>query len=159
MPMILVETIDSHHRDLLRALGEVEELVAASAPADELAAAVEGVRHSLLAHEATAERFLVAPLRRLQLVNNRELDALGDERDRLSQDALQLTSGEPAAEALDAFVRRVREHIARKARAVEAAARYAVAERRLSAVPRWCIDEVYEGQGGPGTRPSEEWLG
>ena len=159
MPMTLVETIDNHHRDLLRALDEVEALVAAPAPVDELAAAVEAVRHSLLAHEVTAERFVVAPLRHLHLVNNRELDALRDERDQLSQDAVHLTGREPDAEAVTAFVRRVREHIGRKVRAVQPAARYAVAEGRLSAVPRWCIDEVYERQGGPGIRPSEEWLG
>lgn len=159
MPMTLVETIDTHHRDLLRALDEVEALVAASAPADELGAAVEAVRHSLLAHEVTAERFVVAPLRRLHLLNSRELDALGDERDELSQDAVRLTTGEPDAGALAAFVRRVREHIVRKARAVEPAAHYAAAEGRLAAVPRWRIDEVYERQGGPGARRSEEWLG
>jgi hypothetical protein len=157
--MTLIEAIDGHHRGLLRTLDKVEVRVTAPAPADELAAAIEAVRHKLLAHEVTAGRFVVGPLRHLHLLDDGELDELGDELDQLSQDAVRLSSGEPDAGAVAAFVRRIRDHIERMARAVEPAARSAVAEGRLSAVPRWYVEEVYWLQGGPGPRPPEEWLG
>ncbi|MCG6927189.1 MAG: hypothetical protein LJF30_18020 [Acidobacteria bacterium] len=159
MPEVLVEAIDSHHRALLRSLDQVDALAAAPSPAHELAAAIEAVRHSLLAHEVTAGRFVVGPLRHLHLLDEGQLDAFGDELEQLSEDAVRLASGEPDAAAVAAFVRRVRDHIGRKAGAVEPAVRSAVAEGRLSGVPRWYLDEVYEQQGGPGARPSEEWLG
>jgi hypothetical protein len=159
MPEILAEALGSHHRGLLRALDEVDALAAAPAPAAELAAAIEAVRHSLLAHEVTVGRFVVGPLRHLHLLDGQQQDALGNELDRLSEDAVRLTSGEPDAGAVVTFVRRVRDHMERKARAVGPAVRSAVAEGRLSAVPRWYLDEVYGQQGGPGARPSEEWLG
>jgi len=159
MPMTLIETIDSHHRGLLRALEQVEELASTPESAGELAAAIEAVRHSLLAHEVTAGQFLVGPLRHLRLLDDKQLDALGDELDQLSREAVRLASGEPDLGAITTFVLEARRHIERKARAVAAAARAAIAEGRLPAVPRWYVDEVYDQQGGPGARPPEEWLG
>jgi len=159
MPRALVETIDSHHRHLLRALDRVEALLQAPTSGDELAAAIETVRRRLLAHERTAERFVVGPLRGLRLLEGGELDALRAELDQLSQDAVRLTEGEPDAEAVAAFVRDARRHIRRKTRAVAPAARAAAAAGRLSAVPRWYVEEVYGQQGEPGARPPEEWLG
>jgi hypothetical protein len=159
MPQVLVETIDSHHRELLRALDRVEALVRAPRSGDELATAIETVRRSLLAHELTAERFVVGPLRDSHLLVDGELDALRAELDQLSQDAVRLGNGEPAPEAVAAFVRDARRHIQRKTRAVAPAARAAAAAGRLSAVPRWYVEEVYGQQGDPGARPPEEWLG
>ncbi len=159
MPKALVETIDNHHRDLLRALDRVEALVRAPTTGNELAAAIETVRRRLLAHELTAERFVVGPLRDLHLLVDGELDGLGAELDQLSQDAVRLGSGEPDAEAVAAFVRDARNHIQRKTEAVAPAAHAAAAAGRLSAVPRWYVEEVYGQQGDPGTRPPEEWLG
>lgn len=159
MPKALVQTIDAHHRGLLRALDQVEALVVAPTTGHELAAAIEAVRRKFLAHELTAERFVVGPLRHLHLLDDRELDALGADLDQLSGDAVRLISGEPDAAAVAAFVRGVRDHIERKTRAIVPAARSAVAEGRLAAVPRWYVEEVYGRQGGPGARPPEEWLG
>lgn len=159
MPMALAETIDSHHGSLLRALDEVEALVEAPTAGDEIPTAIETVRRRLLAHELTAERFVVGPLRDQHLLDAHQLAALGDELDRLSADAVGLAGGQPDAVAVTAFVRRVRGHIERKARAVVPAARSALADGRLSAVPRWYVEEIYGLQGGPGARPPEEWLG
>ncbi len=159
MPKVLVETIDSHHRSLLRALDRVEGLLRAPASGDEVAAAIETVRRGLLAHELTAERFVVGPLRDLHLLVDGELDALGSELDHLSEEAVRLGNGEPEAEAVAAFVREVRDHIERKTRAVGPAAQAAAAEGRLTAVPRWYVEEVYGQQGDPEARPHEEWLG
>ena len=159
MPMALAETIDSHHGSLLRALDEVEALIEAPTAGDELPTVVETVRRRLLAHELTAERFVVGPLRDLHLLDTDQLAALGDELDRLSADAVGLAGGKPDVAAVAALVRRVRAHIERKARAVVPAARSALADGRLSAVPRWYVEEIYGLQGGPGARPPEEWLG
>ena len=109
----------------------------------------ETVRRKLLAHEFTVERFVVGPLRDLTVLDAGQLAALGDELDQLSQDA----------EAVAAFVRDVPTHIERKTRAVAPAARSALAEGRLSPVPRWYVEEVYGQQGDPGAHPPEEWLG
>ncbi|MCG6922601.1 MAG: hypothetical protein LJF15_16165 [Acidobacteria bacterium] len=159
MPMALIETIDSHRGGLLRALDKVEALVGAPTTGDELVAAIETVRHKLLAHEVTAGRFVVGPLRHLHLLDDRELDALGDERDQLSQEAVRLVNGRPDARAVAAFVLAVRDHVERKALAVAPVARSALAEGRLSPVPRWYVEEVYAEQGDPEARPPEEWLG
>ncbi len=159
MPMALADTIDSHHGSLLRALDEVEALLEATKTGDELPTAIETVRRRLLAHELTAERFVVGPLRDLHLLDADQLAALGDELDLLSKDAVALALGKPDGAAVAAFVGRVRAHIERKAGAVVPAARSALADGRLSAVPRWYVEEIYELQGGPGARPPEEWLG
>ena len=159
MPMALAETIDGHHGSLLRALDEVEALIEASTTGDELPTAIETVRRRLLAHELTAERFVVGPLRDLHLLDAGQLAALGDELELLSEDAIGLALGKPDGAAVAAFVRRVRAHIERKARAVVPTARSALADGRLPAVPRWYVEEIYGLQGGPGARPPEEWLG
>lgn len=157
--MTLIEMIDSHHGGLLPALDEVEALVAAPTAFDELAAAIEEARRELLAHELTTERFVVGPLRHLRLLDAQELATLRDELDRLSGDALELTCGRPDTAAVAAFLRRVRDHIERKARAVVPTARSALADGRLSAVPPWYVEEVYGLHGGPVARQPEEWLG
>ena len=159
MPRALVETIHAHHLGLLRALDEVERLVRASTTSRELTAAIEAVRRMLLAHELTAERFLVGPLRHQHLLDDRELDALRAEIDQLSEDAVRLSSGEPDAAAAAAFVRDARHHIGRRTRAIAPAARAAAAEGRLPAVPRWYVEEAYGQQGDLEARPPEEWLG
>jgi hypothetical protein len=159
MPKALVETIDGQHRGLLQALDRVEELARASSTGDELAGAIETARRELVAHELTAERFVIAPLRRLHLLKDGELDALGAELDRLSREAVRLEDGEPDAEAVAAFIRDARDHIERKTRAVGPTARAAARAGRLAAVPRWYVEEVYGHGGGPGGRPPEEWLG
>jgi hypothetical protein len=159
MPMALIETIDSHHGGLLRALDEVEALLAAPTNREELMAAIEEARRELLAHELTAERFVVGPPRHLRLLDARELAALGHERDRLSRDGVQLSCGQPELAAVAVFVRRAREHIERKARAVVPTARSALADGRLPAGPRWYAQEVYGLQGGPVEAWPEEWLG
>jgi hypothetical protein len=84
---------------------------------------------------------------------------LSDELDRIAFDAARLTSHAPDAGAVAAFVRATRDHIERKTRAVVPVARSALADRRLPAVPRWYVEEVYGQQGGPGAHPPEEWLG
>jgi hypothetical protein len=159
MPMALIETIDSLHGGLLQALDEVEALLAPPATPDELTAAIEEARRELLAHELTAERFVVGPLRHLHLLDAEQLAALGDELDRLSREAIGLTCGRPDVAAVRVFVRRVRDHIERKARAVVPTARSALADGRLSAAPRWYVEEVYGLRGGPVARWPEKWLG
>jgi hypothetical protein len=159
MPMALIETIDSHHGGLLRALDAVEALVAAPTTPDELTAAIEEARRKLLAHEQTAERFVVGPLRHLHLLNADQLAVLEDELDRLSREAVRLTCGQPDVAAVAVFVRCVRDHIERKAQAIVPTACSALANGRLATVPRWYVEEVYAQQGGPGARPPEEWLG
>jgi hypothetical protein len=157
--MALADTIESHHEGLIRALDEVEALVGLPTTPIELVAAIEGARRELLAHELTIERLVVAPLRDLHILDTRLLATLADELDDLSWDALWLTCGKPEAQAVLAFVGRVRAHIERKARTVVPAARSALAEGRLPAVPRWYVDEVYGLQGGRAGPGSEEWLG
>ena len=158
MPRALIETIDSHHGALLRALDRIEAL-ASSSPHDEaLATALDGLRRKLVAHERTAERFVVGPLRHLRLLDARQLAALGAELERLVDDAARLTSGTPDAGAVDLFVQAARAHIERKVRAVVPAARAALAEGRLAAVSAWYFEEVYGLQGGPAPRWPEEWL-
>jgi len=98
-------------------------------------------------------------LRDLHLLDAHQLAALGDELDRLSADAVGLAGGPPDSAAVATFLRRVRGHIERKAWAVVPAARSALADGRLPAVPRWYVEEIYGLQGGPGARPAEEWLG
>jgi hypothetical protein len=159
MPMALADTMDSHHEGLLRALDDLEVLVATSAARDELIPAIEEARRELLAHELTAERLVVAPLRRLHVLDTRQLAVLADELNDLSWDALRLTCGKPEVRGVLSFVRRARAHIERKARTVVPAARSALAEGRLPAVPRWYVDEVYGLQGGRAGPGSEEWLG
>jgi hypothetical protein len=159
MPMALAETIDIHHEDLLRTLDEAETLIEARAPGDALPRAVGTVRRRLLAHRLTAERFVVGPLRQLQLLDPHELADLDDELDHLTRDAVSLTSGRPDVTAVAAFLRRVRAHIERKARAVVPTARFALGDGRLTAVPGWRLDEFYGLQGGPSERRPEEWLG
>ena len=159
MPKALVETIDSHHRNLLRALDRVEALVRTPTSRDQFAAAIEAVRRGLLGHELTAERFVVGPLCDLRLLVHGELDALGAELAHLSEEAVRLAVGAPDPEAIAAFLRDVRDHIERKTRAVGPAARAAAAAGRLPAVPRWYVEEVYAQHGDPDARPHEEWLG
>ena len=88
-----------------------------------------------------------------------QLAALGDELDRLTRDAFGLTSGQPDIAAVAAFLRRVRDYVERKARAVVPTARAALADGRLPAVPAWFVDEVYGLQGGAVGHWPEEWLG
>ena len=159
MPMTLIEIVDGHHGRLLRALGDIEALLTTPGSPRDLAGAIETLRRELLAHDLTAERFVVGPLRHQHLLDVGELAALGAELDQLSGDAVGLEVGEPDHAVVAGFVRRVRDHIERKARAVVPAARSAVAGGRLPAVPRWYVEEVYGQQGGPGERPAEEWLG
>ena len=159
MPLTLGETIAGHHRGLLRALEKIEALVGTPGTDHDLAAAIETVRRKLLAHELTAERFVVGPLRRLHLLDERELGTLADERDQLSQDAVRLTSRRLDAGSVDAFVRGVRHHIEGRIRAVGPAARSAALEGRLPAVPLWYVEEVYGQHGDAGAHCPEEWLG
>ena len=159
MPRALIETIDSHHGALLRALDRIEAL-ASSSPHDEaLATALDGLRRKLVAHERTAERFVVGPLRHLRLLDARQLAALGAELERLVDDGARLTSDTPAPSAVAAFVRAARAYIERKGQAVVPTARSALANGRLPDVPAWYVEEVYGLQGGPASRWPEEWLG
>jgi hypothetical protein len=159
MPMTLADAINDHHAELLRAVEQVEACLAARTTGDELTAAIETVRRGLLAHDLTAERFVVAPLRDLRLLDADRLAALEHEADRLSQDAIGLARGQPDRAAVAAFVRRIRAHVERKARTVVPAARSALAGGRLTPVPRWYVDEVYGLQGGGSESWAEEWLG
>jgi hypothetical protein len=159
MPMALIETIDSQHGALLRALDEVDALVAAPTTAEQLAGAIEEARRELLAHALTAERFVVGPLRHLHLLDARQLAALAAELDGLSGDALRLACGPPDLAAAAVFVRGVREHVERKTQVIMPAARSALAEGRLSSVPGWYVEELYARQGGPAATWPEQWLG
>jgi hypothetical protein len=159
MPKALIETIDNHHGGLLRALDELEALVGGPTPGDEIAAAIGAVRRRLMAHELTAERFVVGPLRHLHLLDAGQLAALADELDQLVSDAASLTVAHPDPEAAIVFIRAARDHIDRKTRTVVPIARSALAQGRLPAVPAWYVEEVYGLQGSPGVRPPEEWLG
>jgi hypothetical protein len=159
MPTALIEAIDSHRGGLHRALDRVEALVGTPTAVDELVAAIETVRRKLLAHKSTSERLVVHPLRHLRLLDPAQLAVLGDELDQLSRDAVRLTSRTPDARAVAAFVIAVRDHIEREARAVVPAARSALADGRLSAVPRWYVEEVYGRQGDPEAHWADEWLG
>ena len=159
MPTALIEAIENHRGGLHRALDRVEALVGAPKAADELAAAIETVRRKLLAHESSSERLVVLPLRHLHLLDPGQLAELGDELDQLSRAAVRLSSGTPDARAVAAFVVAVREHIEREARSIVPTARSALAEGRLSAVPRRYVEEVYERQGDAEAHWAEEWLG
>ena len=67
------------------------------------------MRRRLLAHDLTAERFVVGPLRHLHLLGADRLGALEEEAHRLSRDALVLARGEPDRAAVAAFVHRLRD--------------------------------------------------
>jgi hypothetical protein len=159
MPTALADAIEEHHGDLRRAVERVEACLQAGTTGDELAAAVETVRRGLLAHDLTAERFVVGPLRHLHLLETDRLSALEQEAHHLSRDALVLIHGEPDRAAVAAFAQRLRDHIERKARIVVPTARAALASGRLESAPRWYVEEIYELQGGRPGSWAEEWLG
>jgi hypothetical protein len=159
MPMTLIETIDSHHGALLRTLDEIEATVSSSTQDDALATAVDVLLRKLAAHEVTAERFVVGPLRHLRLLDAGRLAALADELAQLADDAAKLTSDKPDPDAVAAFVRAARAHIERKVQAILPAARSALADGRLAGAPAWYVEEVYGLQGGPAPPWPEEWLG
>jgi hypothetical protein len=157
--MALIGTIQSQHRRLFGALDTLEALAEAAAPEDELQGAVEAVRRTLVAHDATAERFVVGPLRILRLLDAEQLSTLRDELDDLNDESARLATAATDVEAVAHFARATRDHIERKARAVVPAARMALREGRLPAVPEWFVDEFYGLQGGPAEGWPEEWLG
>jgi hypothetical protein len=157
--MALIGTIESQHRRLFGALDSLEALAEAAAPEDELRRALEEVHRTLVAHEVTAEHFVVGPLRILRLLDTEQLSALRDELEDLSNESAQLATAVPDVETVAHFARATRDHVERKARAVVPAARAAVCERRLPAVPKWFVDDFYALQGGPVESWPEEWLG
>jgi hypothetical protein len=157
--MALIGTIESQHGRLCGALDTLEALVEAAAPEDELRRAVAAVRRTLMAHEVTAERFVVGPLRILRLLDAEQLSALRDELDDLHDESARLATAAADAGAVAHFARATRDHIERKSRAIVPTARVALREGRLPAVPEWFVDEFYALQGGPAESWAEEWLG
>lgn len=159
MPMTLIERIGAHHEDLVAALEQLEVLARSSTPDVVLPAKLDALRHRLLAHELTTDRLVVGPLCRLRLLDAGEFDRLGDELTRLAERADGLSRSQPDAEAVRALVEAIRHHLERRARALDPAARSALAEGRLSRVPGWYVEDVYELHGGPVAHTPEEWLG
>jgi hypothetical protein len=159
MPTPLVDAMEEHDGDLRRAVEWVDACLGAGKTPDELTAALETVRRRLFAHDVTAERFVVGPLRHLHVPEADRLCALEDEAHGLWRDALVLARGEPDRAAVAAFVRRLRDHIERQARIVVPTVRAALASGRLTPVPRWYVEEIYELQGGRSGSWAEEWLG
>jgi hypothetical protein len=157
MPMI--GSIESQHRGLLRALELLEGLAEVCRTRDELAHAVEELRRALLAHELTAERFILTPLRRLRRLDADAATALRAELDDLAADALRLATGDPDAGAVTDFAAATRKHIERQAELVVPVARDALAHGELPSVPAWCVDEAFWLRGGPAESWPEQWLG
>jgi hypothetical protein len=159
MSTTLADAIEEHHGDLRRAVERVQACLGTRKTDAELTAAIETVRRRLLAHDVTAERFVVGPLRHLHLLGADRIYALEDEAHRLSRDALVLSRGAPNRAAVAAFVQRLEDHIERKARMVVPTARAALSSGCLPPVPRWYVEEIYELQGGRSGSWAEEWLG
>ncbi len=152
--MPLVQMIERQHGELFGCLDRLEALVGTRACRDETLSALEDVRHALLAHERTAERFVVVPLSQQHLLDTGQLGSLRAEADDLAGEAARLLGQDPPPEVLAAFIEAARAHIEREARIIVPVARGALDAGRLHAVPAWCVEEVYGGGAWP-----EQWLG
>jgi hypothetical protein len=157
--MTMIGSIERQHRELLRSLERLEALVRARGSCEELAHAIEDVRREMLAHELTAERFIVGPLCRLHHLDANVARELRAELDDLAADALRLVTDDPGRRAIEDFVGAARRHIEHQARRIVPAAQDALARGELPAAPAWCVDEAFGPGGGPAVSWPEQWLG
>jgi hypothetical protein len=117
--------------------------------------AMDRLRHRLAAHVVVEERLFVRPLRGSRAYGN--LLALESEHDVLEHRAAEVqASGCPVPEVA-ALSRTLRAHIEEESRLVRSAS--AEAEQRLSGIPPWRADELFECAGGPTETWPGEWLG
>jgi hypothetical protein len=116
---------------------------------------MDRLRHRRAAHVVVEERLFVRPLRGSRAYGN--LLALESEHDVLEHRAAEVqASGCPVPEVA-ALSRTLRAHIEEESRLVRSAS--AEAEQRLSGIPPWRADELFECAGGPTETWPGEWLG
>jgi hypothetical protein len=136
-------------------VGRLERMATESGGGAAVAEAVDRLRHRLAAHVVVEERLFVAPLRGTE--GYRRLLALEDEHDALEHRAAEVQASGCLASAVLGLGRALRAHIEEEGRVVRAAS--AAGEERLSAIPPWRADELFECSGGPTETWPGEWLG
>jgi hypothetical protein len=117
--------------------------------------AMDRLRHRLAAHVVVEERLFVRPLSGSRAPEN--LRALRSEHDLLEHRAAEIQGSGCAPSEVVALSRILREHIEEESRFVRSAS--AEAEQRLSEIPPWRADELFECAGGPTETWPGEWLG
>jgi hypothetical protein len=143
----------------LRALSDeadrVERMAAERGGDTAIAEAMERLRHRLAAHVVVEGRLFVSRLR--GSLGYRDLLTLGDEHDALEHRAAEVQAGGCPAPEVAALGRALRAHIEEESRVVRSAS--VAAEDRLSEIPPWRADELFECAGGPTETWPGEWLG
>jgi hypothetical protein len=120
-----------------------------------LGEALDRLRHRLPAHVRVVERLLFVPLRGHGVYD--DLLALEEEHGALEHWAAEIHDGGCDAAAVADFARALRAHIDNERRILRAAA--AASRERLSQIPRWRAEELFECTGGPTPAWPGEWLG
>jgi len=143
----------------LRALRDevdrVERMAAERGGTSAIAEAMDRLRRRLAAHVVVEERLFVSLLHGSPAY--RDLLTLEDEHDALEHRVAEVqAAGCPAPEAA-ALGRALRAHIEEESRIVLLAS--GTAERRLSEIPSWRAEELFECAGGPTQTWPGEWLG
>jgi hypothetical protein len=120
-----------------------------------VAGAMDRLRHRLAAHVVVEERLFIGPLRGSHA--HETLRALRSEHDLLEHRAAEIQARGCPPSDVAALGRTLRAHIEEESRLVRSAS--AQAEQRLSEIPPWRADELFERAGGPTETWPGEWLG
>jgi Hemerythrin HHE cation binding domain len=143
----------------LRALRDeacrVERIASGSAGASAMAVAMDRLRRRLTAHVVVEERLLVSFLHGSHAY--RDLLTLEDEHEALEHRVAEVQAGGCPAPEVAALGRALRAHIEEESRIVRLAS--GAAEHRLSEIPPWRAEELFECAGGPTQTWPGEWLG
>jgi hypothetical protein len=154
-PPAVTEFVLAQLRRLGEDVGRLERMTAEHGGGAAVAAALDRLRHRLAAHVVVEERLFVSPLRGCD--GYRQLLTLEDEHDALEHRAADVQARGCVAHAVLALGRALRAHIEEERRVVRSAS--AAGEERLSAIPSWRADELFECSGGPTDTWPGEWLG
>jgi hypothetical protein len=120
-----------------------------------LAATMDRLRHRLAAHVLVVERLVVSPLR--GSISSRDLAVLRNEHDALEHRAAEIQDACCPAAAAACLGRVLLAHITNEDRIVRAVS--SSSSDRLSTIPSWRAEELFECAGGPTESWPGEWLG
>lgn len=144
MPMKLTERLKAEHGVFLWQLDYLQDLIRREAPPEVLRAVAETIASAEERHSSVEDRLLYPALAR---AIGRDFPLLQRSRtahDELKQLVATIRAGKVDGSTVDAFARRLREHLEREIHDVFALAEELLPEEKLAAMANWDVDHIHE---------------
>ena len=144
MSMKLTERLKAEHGVFLWQLDHLQDLLGREAPPEVLKAVTETIASAEERHAGVEDRLLYPALAR---AIGRDFPLLQRSRtahDELRQLVATIRAGKFDESTVDAFARRLRDHLEREIHDVFALAEELLSEEQLTAMANWDVDHIHE---------------